>query len=114
MIAECTTQILSSAPVLEDNLDINTHLADHAGIYNLTSSSTTSWYGFARAILDLTANDKERKLQELLPIPTSEYPVPAPRPIYSVLSGNKLRDIFGLVMPEWRQALELCVDGQER
>ena len=109
MIAECTAQILASAPVLDGNLDIKAHLADHAGVYNLTSSGSTSWYGFARAILDMTATGKQRKLHELLPIPTSEYPVPAPRPIYSVLSGDKLRDTFGLVMPEWQEALELCV-----
>ncbi len=114
MIADCTAQILTSAPVLEGRLDISGHLADRAGVYNLSSSGTTTWYGFAKAILNLTAGKGQRRLKELLPIPTSEYPMPAPRPLYSVLSGEKLQQSFGLVMPEWQQALEMCVDGSQQ
>ncbi len=110
MIAETTGQVLSRSPVRNGRPDVAGFLTEYAGIYNVASSGTTSWHGFAQAILEMTADDADRQLQQLLPIPTTEYPVPAPRPPYSVLSGDKLRQTFGLRMPEWRQALELCVN----
>ncbi|HEB96219.1 MAG TPA: dTDP-4-dehydrorhamnose reductase [Sedimenticola thiotaurini] len=107
MIAESTAQILARAPLRNSRPDLHGQLTGKAGIYNVTCNGETSWYGFARAILD-TTQDERRKLTQLLPIPSSDYPVPAPRPGYSVLSGAKLQREFGLEMPGWRQTLELC------
>jgi dTDP-4-dehydrorhamnose reductase len=44
------------------------------------------------------------------PIGTDEYPLPAPRPAYSVLSTEKLRDTFGIHMPDWKAGLELALE----
>ena len=107
-IAECTAQILARAPVDDGILRIAEHLAECSGIYNVTCANSASWHGFARAILDKTT-DKERRLRELVPITTDQYPLPAPRPAYSVLSGEKLRRRFGLAMPDWTAALETCI-----
>ncbi len=55
MIAECTAQILAKAPLAATEphvLNFSAHLTEHAGIYNITSSGTTTWYSFAKAILE--------------------------------------------------------------
>jgi len=117
MIAECTAQILAKAPLPEKEtpvLDYSAYLMERAGVYNISSSGTTTWYGFAKAILENVSRKNEQKTRELLPIPTTEYPVPAPRPAYSVLSGKKLTDRFGLTMPDWHQALTLCMEDLVR
>lgn len=82
---------------------------ERSGIYHLTSSGETSWCGFARAILDAAMGDKA---PNVLPIPASEYPVPARRPANSRLSNRKLSETFGLCMPTWDEAMRLCLAGQ--
>jgi dTDP-4-dehydrorhamnose reductase len=44
--------------------------------------------------------------EQLLPIPTSEYPTPAQRPLNSRLSSAKLQKNFGLYVPHWRHGVE--------
>jgi dTDP-4-dehydrorhamnose reductase len=75
------------------------------GLYHLTSSGETSWCGFARAILEHSGLDCR-----ITPIPTSDYPAPAVRPAYSVLDNSKIRDAFGIQLPDWRWALQRCMD----
>ena len=80
-------------------------------IYHLTSSGATSWYGFAQAIVN-SMRDENRwnfKNRSILPIATSEYPLPAKRPHNSLLSTRKLEQHFGLVMPGWENSLRLCL-----
>lgn len=111
-IAESTAQILSRASCrssARNNLDFREYLSDIKGIYNLTSSGTTSWYGFAKAILEDTSGLITNRLREISPIPTTEYPVPAPRPPFSAMSGDKLFQTFGQRLPHWHHALDLCL-----
>ncbi len=75
----------------------------HSGIYHLTSQGHTTWYGFTQAILaaaDIQCN--------VLPISSAEYPVPAARPVNSVMNCNKLMSNFCL-LPDWKTALHLCL-----
>jgi len=74
------------------------------GIYHLAASGQTSWHGFAQAIVNSMAPE-ERKCQVVEPISTSEYPLPAKRPAYSVLSCEKLERTFGLRLPNWAESL---------
>jgi dTDP-4-dehydrorhamnose reductase len=39
------------------------------------------------------------------PVPTSEYPTPAPRPAYTVLGSTQVRETFGLTVPTWTTQL---------
>jgi dTDP-4-dehydrorhamnose reductase len=74
------------------------------GIYHYSNEGVASWYDFAREIIDLSGL-KTR----VLPIETSEYPLPAPRPQYSVLNKKKIRDTFGIVVPYWKDSLRACL-----
>jgi len=80
------------------------------GICNLTAGGQTSWYGFARAILELVPADAERRLEpsKLAAIPSAQYPTPARRPRNSVLSHTQLESAFRLTMPDWKFSLRLC------
>lgn len=84
-----------------------------SGIFNLTSTGETSWYGFTRAILDGASRcgllDAEQ-LPQLHPIPTKAYPLPAPRPKNSRLAAGKLNQRFGIVLPHWQDALARCLE----
>lgn len=82
------------------------------GLYHLTSSGSTSWHGFAEAIIDKSRSyhpNASFKVKELASIPTSQYPTPARRPQYSCLDLTKLHKEFGICMPSWENALDLCL-----
>jgi dTDP-4-dehydrorhamnose reductase len=98
MLAEVTAQI--SYRLFHGGLNIESV----KGLYHVTSGGATTWYGFAEAICEATTSQCR-----LLPIPTSEYPAPAPRPAYSVLDTSHFRKTFGLALPDWRQSLALCL-----
>lgn len=71
-----------------------------AGIYHATNRGSTNWSGFAEAIFAEAEVDVVVK-----PIPSSDYPTPAPRPMYSVLSNQKMKDTFDVELPSWQDAL---------
>jgi dTDP-4-dehydrorhamnose reductase len=75
-----------------------------SGIYNLTNDGHTNWCEFAQNIVARSLNPPV-----VLPISTAEYPVSAPRPAYSVLSNDKLARTFGVRLPAWDIALDLCL-----
>lgn len=77
-----------------------------SGIYHLTCSGTTSWHGFAEAIFKRSALASK---PTIIGIPSSEYPTPAKRPAYSVLSNEKIKSAFSIEMPSWEAALDLVV-----
>ncbi len=83
------------------------------GLYHLTAGGETTWYGFAKQIL-LSDLLKQKQLVEtpprLEPILTKDYPLPAKRPHYSVLSNAKFMKIFGWQMPAWENSLKLCLE----
>ena len=79
-----------------------------SGMYHMTCRGQTNWYEFARSILELT---RPKKVPSLLAISTKEYPTPATRPLYSVLSNAKLKKSFGVDLPYWEDALKNCLEG---
>lgn len=81
-----------------------------SGIYHATGSGETTWYGFAsQAITDLQALEPTTTLATVEPIPTSEYPTPATRPLNSRLDCGKLARVLDFRMPDWRDSLALVV-----
>ena len=76
------------------------------GTYQYTNSGVCSWYYFAIAIFEEAAQlGFPLKIQRVIPITTSEYPTPAKRPAFSVLSTVKISALLGTYPPHWRQGL---------
>jgi dTDP-4-dehydrorhamnose reductase len=103
LIAEATALALQQVLAAGDPAALN-------GIYHLAAGGQTSWHGFADAIIGLLA-DSEKKCRVVEPITTPEYPLPARRPAYSVLSCEKLKRTFGLQLPDWRDSLSQVVEA---
>jgi dTDP-4-dehydrorhamnose reductase len=80
--------------------------ASWAGLYHMTCSGSTSWFGFAEAIFTRASELLGAKAPELTPILTSAYPTPAKRPHNSVLSNEKLKMRFGVELASWESALD--------
>lgn len=75
------------------------------GLYHITNSGATTWHDVARAAFELFGMQAD-----LTPISTSEYPTPARRPKYSVLSLGNLQTI-GVPTPRpWRDAIAAYLD----
>ena len=88
-IAAATTALLSGR-------------APSDGIYHLSAAGETTWHEFALAILSLTGLEQTKVRR----ITTAEYPTPARRPRYSVLSNEKIRNATGVALADWRAPLE--------
>ncbi|MBD9442138.1 dTDP-4-dehydrorhamnose reductase [Pseudomonas sp. PDM04] len=81
------------------------------GTYHLTAQGETSWFGFAQAIGEaLRAQGKP--CANLIPIPSSDYPTPATRPLNSRLDGRRLQREWGVSQPDWQTALHECLAEQ--
>jgi len=76
----------------------------HGGVYHLSAQGSTTWCEFTRAIVEAAGLDCR-----VLPITSAEYPTPARRPQYSVLSSERLMTRF-CHLPEWKEALRLCME----
>lgn len=84
------------------------------GTYHLSNGGATSWFGFAEAIRAamIEQGAAANALAKLTPIPSSEYPTPAPRPLNSRLANAKLGQVFGLQLRDWRVALGQALGGE--
>src|SRR5713226_2295599 len=116
-IAAATTKIL--AQVIERGSSTSA-FSEVSGTYHLTAAGETTWYDFARAILgeassmpqgipSFSAGTGALRLlsRRITPIMTREYPPPAFRPAYSVLTNTLLTRTFGVRMEYWRTQLRL-------
>lgn len=74
------------------------------GIYHFTNEGVASWYDFTKAIFEITG-----KTTKVNPIRTTQYPTPAKRPSYSVLSKDKIKRNYGIEIPYWRDSLQRCI-----
>lgn len=97
-IAEAVTQIAQQLIAGE----IPNHLG---GIYHLACGGQTSWHDFAARIIDQMP-ESERKVRDVISIPTADYPTPAQRPAWSVLDCTKLEHTFGVRLPDWESTLQ--------
>ena len=72
------------------------------GVYHVSNSGHCSWYDFAKEILTQLGKDAV----ELVPISSADLTRPARRPLYSVLSNEKLQRDAGITMRPWQEALK--------
>lgn len=81
------------------------------GIYNFTNSGVASWFDLTKAIFEeAKISGISLKIQRVIPITTAEYPTPAVRPAYSVLSGQKISQQLGYIPPYWRDSLKAMLN----
>jgi dTDP-4-dehydrorhamnose reductase len=97
-----------TAHILKQSLTEDTLSFSHSGVFNMSCGGETSWFGFAKNILELSNLIKGT---ELIPIPTIEYPTPAIRPKNSRLSNGKLKQAFDHELPHWQKALQECLNS---
>ena len=78
------------------------------GLYHLVADGVTTWHAYAQAVVSAAAAaGKPLKIAaaDIEAIPTSAYPVPAPRPANSRLNTDQFRQAFGLRLPPWEEGL---------
>lgn len=100
LIADVTAQLISRYRLPTDQFNY--------GTYHLTASGETSWFDYARFVVRLAEQQRyplRLAASAIRPIPTSGYPLPAPRPANSRLDCSKLSRHFGLVLPHWQQGV---------
>lgn len=101
--ADVAQAVLTALPVLVSDKTVS-------GIYHFSGDSSASWFGFARAIVDVAYSKKILTRKPVLtPIESSEYPVVACRPKNSCLNGARFLKKFGLSGSDWRAQLELVI-----
>jgi dTDP-4-dehydrorhamnose reductase len=114
-IAQATVQVLRR---MNARNDFTESFDERGGTYHMTASGETSWWGFAKAIVDQASHhppggawfvtatgDCPLITQRVIPIAADQYPTPACRPTYSVLSNARLSRAFGVHLADWRTQL---------
>ena len=80
---------------------------DATGLYHASAAGETTWFRFAQEIFAMRARTHSGfTAPRVIPITTAEYPTPARRPAYSVLSSDRLDESLGVRIPDWRAGLE--------
>jgi len=83
---------------------IRNQIAFNAGIYHYSNEGVCSWYDFAAEIIH------EAGLKcKVIPILSKEFPTAAKRPFYSVLDKSKIKENYGIEIPQWRVSLRKCM-----
>jgi len=73
-------------------------------VFHYSNQGQASWYDFANEIVKIN-----NLSCTILPITTTEYPLPAKRPIYSVMSKDKIIQHFHFDIPNWKGSLKVCL-----
>ena len=84
------------------------------GLYHAVAGGETSWHAYARHVIEFARRHHETyggaaikvTPDQVLAIPTADYPTPARRPLNSRLATAKLQQAFGLTLPPWQQGVE--------
>jgi dTDP-4-dehydrorhamnose reductase len=69
-------------------------------LFHYSNEGICSWYDFANTIFQI-----EGLSVRLTPIETKDYPTPAERPFYSVLNKRKIKEVYKITIPYWRDSL---------
>ena len=102
------TWVETLADFTRSAVDAQGQLAIADGIYNISANGRTSWHAFAEAIF-ATTPDPSRTVKRVVPISTAEFPTPAKRPVFSVLSNQKIELATKRRVPNWQEQLAGCV-----
>ncbi len=78
---------------------------EHRGIYHLSGSGSVSRFNFAKAILEMDPKRSEHQVKSLVPISSKKFPSPAIRPQRTDLDCQKVKSVFGIELPNWKEGL---------
>ncbi len=104
MLAETT-----STMVARSLLDSWGYFSKKSGVYHLGGAGGVSRFDFTRAILDLDLHPEEQKVKRLEKALTADFPAPALRPLATTLDCSRFNRVFGLSLPNWKDALRLAM-----
>jgi len=79
-----------------------------SGLYHLAAAGETSWYGYAGFVIDFarrTGVPLKVAPDAIQAVPSSDFPLPAKRPLNSRLDTAKLQSTFGLTLPVWQNGV---------
>jgi dTDP-4-dehydrorhamnose reductase len=76
------------------------------GTYNCCGSTPLTWYDFTAQIFSMAKDIYSLKVNDIIPIPTDQFPTLAKRPAYSVLDCQKLYSTFGIKLPKLAESLQ--------
>jgi len=82
------------------------------GIYHLVAAGETTWYDYSKYVIayaEKVGFELRLKSTAIEAISGIDYPLPAPRPSNSKLGSEKLRNTFGLILPDWHQDMALVL-----
>ncbi|MBR1153683.1 dTDP-4-dehydrorhamnose reductase [Bradyrhizobium sp. JYMT SZCCT0428] len=107
VIAVTLTKILSAR-----RTELTCAFEEWGGALNIACQGETSWYGFATAIAaGLRCRGVGLNAKNIIPIETNEFPTRAKRPQNSRLNLERLFNVFGIVTPDWYEALQGELDA---
>lgn len=96
-IADCIINMIKKLNDADDK-------TAHNGVYHFSNGGVTNWASFADEIFKQTGKE-----MAITPITTEDFNAPAPRPKWSVLSKDKIKDQFGIEIKDWKQSLSECL-----
>jgi dTDP-4-dehydrorhamnose reductase len=102
MLAEISAQALAMG-----RGDLHDFIHEKRGVFHLAGSGIASRMEWAQEIVKIRPPDGHSV--EILPALSSEFPTPARRPLYSAMDCSQFTRMFGLQMPDWKQALRLAM-----
>lgn len=94
-----------SVAIAQSILDIIPQLDQQWGTYHFCQGPATTWYEFASEVIQVARHYTSLRVQEIEAITTEDFPTPAKRPAYSVLSTEKFQQTFQYDIPDWRTSL---------
>ncbi|MEO7309553.1 MAG: dTDP-4-dehydrorhamnose reductase [Chitinophagaceae bacterium] len=96
-LADAIIQIIVKSKVSVENWQ--------PGIYHFSNEAEVSWFDFAVAIKEEIGSSCA-----VNPIPTSAYPTPAKRPMYSLMDKSKFVATFQIPLQPWKNSLQACIN----
>ena len=82
---------------------------DAWGTYHYSGLGETTWFHFAQKIFSMADSIVAFSLPVIIPIPSTEYPTPAKRPLNSVFDCSRIKAVFGIEQAPWEPGLEAVI-----
>lgn len=101
----CPTTTVDVAAMLYQILPKLTQQESWGTYHFCSGTAAVNWFEFAQAIVKKATAFTQIAAQQIVPIATDQYPLPAKRPQYTVMSCEKISTTFGITTPQWSDSL---------